>query len=261
MDFYNPKMIDRVIANSNVVINLVGPRKRVKQRDEFEYINIHIAKAIASAVKRNPNVQRFIHFSAAGATHDSASPDLATKWIGEQEVMNIVPTATILRPTTVFGRDDYFVTNMTTQKEFFYHYVVVTDDCMAKRQPIYVHDVALATLNALKLDETMGRTYELGGPHTYTYKECYEIVHNILRTPCNLLYFPKNVALRMTQVLKNWDYFSMDSILKHSLDIVVDPKARKIDELYVQPISFAQACEKLLSDIKGVNPTKENMHS
>jgi hypothetical protein len=36
-------MYDRVVKNSNVVINLVGPRLKVKKRDEMEYINIKIA--------------------------------------------------------------------------------------------------------------------------------------------------------------------------------------------------------------------------
>lgn len=54
MDFDNMEMIDRVIKNSNVVINLVGPRKNVKQRRDFERINIDIAGRIAEACARNP---------------------------------------------------------------------------------------------------------------------------------------------------------------------------------------------------------------
>lgn len=42
-DFDDPDMYDRVVKNSNVVINLVGPRLKVKDRAEFEYINIKIA--------------------------------------------------------------------------------------------------------------------------------------------------------------------------------------------------------------------------
>lgn len=52
-DFDDPDMYDRVVKNSNVVINLVGPRLSVKKRDEMEYINIKIAKRIAEACKRN----------------------------------------------------------------------------------------------------------------------------------------------------------------------------------------------------------------
>ena len=39
-------------------------------------------------------------------------------------------------------------------------------------------DVALAILNCLKMEETMGQTYDLGGPHTYTYNEIYEMFFN-----------------------------------------------------------------------------------
>ena len=42
-DFDDPDMYDRVVKNSNVVINMVGPRLKVKDRKEFEYINIKIA--------------------------------------------------------------------------------------------------------------------------------------------------------------------------------------------------------------------------
>lgn len=47
-----------------------------------------------------------------------------------------------------------------------------------KIQPVFVNDVALATLNCLKMEETIGQTYELGGPHVYTYEEIYEQFFN-----------------------------------------------------------------------------------
>jgi len=53
-NFDDEAMLDRSIANSNVVINLVGPRKGVKKLAEAEYINIDISKKIAAACARNP---------------------------------------------------------------------------------------------------------------------------------------------------------------------------------------------------------------
>ena len=44
----------------------------------------------------------------------------------------------------------------------------------SKIQPVFINDVALAVLNCLKMEETIGQTYELGGPHVYTYEEIYE---------------------------------------------------------------------------------------
>lgn len=40
-------------------------------------------------------------------------------------------------------------------------------------QPVYANDVTLAIINALKMEETIGQSYDLGGPFTYTYREIY----------------------------------------------------------------------------------------
>lgn len=39
----------------------------------------------------------------------------------------------------------------------------------AKIQPVFVSDVALAIMNALKMEESIGQSYDLGGPHVYNY--------------------------------------------------------------------------------------------
>lgn len=59
-NFEDEENIDRAIANSNVVINLIGPRKGVKKLGDAEYINIELSKKIARACARNPDVIRYI---------------------------------------------------------------------------------------------------------------------------------------------------------------------------------------------------------
>jgi NADH dehydrogenase (ubiquinone) 1 alpha subcomplex subunit 9 len=49
MDFDDLDMIDRVVKNSNVVINLVGPRKHSKFLHQHEAANIKVASRIADA--------------------------------------------------------------------------------------------------------------------------------------------------------------------------------------------------------------------
>jgi len=49
----------------------------------------------------------------------------------------------------------------------------VIEGMNAKVQPVFCNDVALAIFNSLKMEETIGQTYDLGGPHIYTYEDIY----------------------------------------------------------------------------------------
>ena len=48
-----------------------------------------------------------------------------------------------------------------------------------KVQPVFNNDVSLAIYNCLKMEETIGKSYDLGGPHTYTYEEIYNMFFDI----------------------------------------------------------------------------------
>jgi NADH dehydrogenase (ubiquinone) 1 alpha subcomplex subunit 9 len=132
MDFDDLDMIDRVVRNSNVVINLVGTRKHKKMLSEHEEANIKVASRIADACKRHEQVARLIHVSALGQSPDSPSLDLRTKHFGEMEVRDRFSQATIFRPSTVFGAEDYFVRIFYDYYRHFYNYVPVPDNCLAQ---------------------------------------------------------------------------------------------------------------------------------
>ena len=81
MNFKDQNQIDRMIKNSNVVINLTGPRPNIKKREDFEWINIEVPERIAHPCRKQ-GIHRLIHFSAAGANPDSPSLDFQTKHEG-----------------------------------------------------------------------------------------------------------------------------------------------------------------------------------
>jgi nucleoside-diphosphate-sugar epimerase len=67
-------------------------------------------------------------------------------------VKKAFPNATIFRPCPIYGNNDYFASNIQRQFYFFWNrFVLVYDDCLAKKQPIKEDDVARCVLNALKL--------------------------------------------------------------------------------------------------------------
>lgn len=263
MNFNDQRMVDRMVANSNVVINLCGPRKRVKHRKDFEDVNIKVSKNIAKACRNNPNVVRLIHFSAAGASQDSPSLDLQTKYYGEQEVLDIFPNATIFRPTQMYGYNDYLLDRFKRTVDVWYNFFPVFNDCEQLRQPIYLNDVAQCVLNALKMHETCGRTYELGGPHVFSRRELYEIMINVLNRPIALQHFNKDMAKWLARAVINWRYFSLDELVKEDLDLIVDKNARGIDQLYIKPVAFAPTAELVLGRFKAryLKSTEHNNES
>ena len=70
MNYKDQKQIEKMVMNSNVAINLLGPRSKIKKVEDFEFINIEVPERIAKACAKH-GVHRLIHFSAAGAESNS----------------------------------------------------------------------------------------------------------------------------------------------------------------------------------------------
>jgi NADH dehydrogenase len=109
----------------------------------------------------------FAYVSAIGADPQSDSRYAATKGRGEELVRAAFPTATIVRPSVLFGEDDDFI-NMFAR--------LVRDlpalpvfGAQSRFQPLWVNDAAEAIANALADPaEHGGKTYELAGPEPIT---------------------------------------------------------------------------------------------
>jgi uncharacterized protein YbjT (DUF2867 family) len=63
-------------------------------------------------------VERFVQISAIGADADSRSKYARTKALGEQAVRAAIPTATVLRPSIVFGTEDQFFNKFADMARF-----------------------------------------------------------------------------------------------------------------------------------------------
>ncbi|PKP62918.1 MAG: complex I NDUFA9 subunit family protein, partial [Alphaproteobacteria bacterium HGW-Alphaproteobacteria-9] len=118
-------------------------------------------------------VRAMVHISAIGA--DAASPTAyaKSKALGEQRVLAGFPTATILRPSIVFGPDDNFLNLFGGMIEMLPVLPVFGPE--AKLQLVYADDVAEAVATALEYPEAHGGlTYELGGPEQLSMMEIHE---------------------------------------------------------------------------------------
>ncbi|MEO1965251.1 NAD-dependent epimerase/dehydratase family protein, partial [Hyphomonas sp.] len=105
----------------------------------------------------------------------SSSDYAKTKAEAEEAVRGAVPTATILRPSVVFGPEDEFF-NKFAQMARVAPLMPAIGGGKTKMQPVYAGDVAEAIAVAVDDATTEGKTYELGGPRVYTMNEIYDFI-------------------------------------------------------------------------------------
>ena len=145
------------------------------------------------------------------------------------------PQATILRPSIVFGPNDAFF-NRFASMAMVSPFLPLIGGGMTKFQPVYVDDVADAAMAALDLPEAAGRTYELGGPTVFTFRELMELTMKVMRRKRMLVEIPFWAAKIQAAVLELLPSppLTRDQVELLKTDNVVAPGARTLAELGIE---------------------------
>ena len=258
-DFGNEKELQHVIRDQNTVVNCIGSHVYYQKESQFEEANIRVPMAIAK-VAAQKGVKRLIHISAAGADPNSQSMRLRTKWIGEQEVKEIFPNVTILRPTLMLNTIDpnpTIAAKWGMQMKMFNRMNFVIKGMNASVQPVFTNDVSLAILNCLKMEETQGQTYDLAGPHVYTYEDINEQFFNLTQIK------PYSVVVKLEDAMEYKQYPWFVSPYKKLFKQWLNPEFLTIEsqtlkassdnkgfaDLNITPISFGHKAHELIQEI------------
>ncbi|MDH3229748.1 MAG: complex I NDUFA9 subunit family protein [Alphaproteobacteria bacterium] len=181
-------LVQATVAGADAVVNLVGILYE-KGRSRFDAVHRDGAGIVARAAK-DAGAAALVHLSALGADPDSRARYAASKAAGEAAVRAAFPEAVILRPSVVFGPQDGFFNLFASLARFTPVLPVfgckrprdrdgkfdICGDGGVKFQPVYVGDVADAVMKGLGDRSCAGKTYELGGPAVYSFKEIMEMI-------------------------------------------------------------------------------------
>jgi uncharacterized protein YbjT (DUF2867 family) len=193
-----PASVAAAMRDSEAAINLVGILAESGEQT-FDAVQSRGAEAVAKAAAAVS--ARMIHVSAIGADAGSASQYARAKAAGEQAVLAAVPTATVLRPSVVFGPEDQF-TNRFAGLARISPFLPLIGGGTTRLQPVYVGDVAQAVANAVDGKTVPGATYELGGPEVLTMREIMEIILTITERKRMLLSLPFGLAKLQAMLLQ-----------------------------------------------------------
>lgn len=178
-DVHDRDALSRLVAGVDAVINLVGilhSQRGDPYGPDFARAHVDLPRAIVAAMHAH-GVTRLLHMSALGAATDAPSMYLRSKADGEAAARSepgIAPT--IFRPSVVFGPGDRFL-NLFAKLAAWSPLLPIAG-ASARFQPIYVGDVAQAFVQALDEPRTLGQTYVLAGPRTYSLRELVRLAAN-----------------------------------------------------------------------------------
>lgn len=258
-DITNPTQVAAAVEGADQVVNLVGILYE-RGRRTFQRIHVDGAANVAAAATA-AGARALVHVSALGA--DAESPALygRTKAAGEAEVRQALPGAAIIRPSVVFGPEDNFFNlfaglsrltpvlpvfgcplwpRITLFPEGGLVDIDLYGDGGTKFQPVYVGDVAEAIMRILaRPEECAGKTYELGGPTVYSFKEIMELLLREIGRKRFLAPVPFGLAKFDAWFLEFWPkpLLTRDQVSLLMRDNVVSPGADGFEDLGIDPVT------------------------
>lgn len=232
-DVADKEQVAAALKGASAVVNLTGIL--FEKGQTFEDVQAdgaaHIAKAAFSA-----GVSALVHVSAIGADAESDAHYAVTKAEGEQAVHEAFPRAVILRPSIIFGPEDGFFNKFAGMARILPALPLIGGG-RTRFQPVFVGDVARAVLAGLSRQD--GRTYELGGPTVYTFKELLQLILRETGRKRLLVFLPFGIAslkAMFLQILPN-PILTMDQVKLLKRDNVVSATAPGLGELGITPTS------------------------
>lgn len=168
----NQASVEAAAHDAHVLVNLVGILKE-SGRQRFDAVHRDGAERVAMAAARRG--ARLVHISAIGADEASASRYARSKAAAERLVLAAHPSATIIRPSIVFGPEDDFFNRFAALARMAPALPLIGGG-RTRFQPVFVGDVAEAVAQAVDDEAREATVYELGGPAVRTFKELMQFV-------------------------------------------------------------------------------------
>lgn len=235
-DITDIRDVEKVTAGAKAIINLVGILAPTS-RQNFTTAHLQGVENIIQAAHQH-QIERIIQISAIGADPNSPSDYARSKGLAEQALLSRHPSATILRPSLVYGPEDSSF-NLFAQLAKLLP-VIPVFGAETKFQPVYVGDVIAAIetcLNPKFSEATKGQIFELGGTKILSMLEMQQAINLALgKKPC-LIPMPK-LAAQMFTLLTGWlpgAPLTRDQLKLLSVDNIVSEGRSGFEALQIVP--------------------------
>lgn len=246
-DLAKPQTLEGKLKGSYGVVNLVGVMCE-QGNQNFTALHAQGAERLAKLAKA-AGVERYVHVSALGVETAVDSKYARTKLLGERATCSAVPQTTVLRPGILFGPEDDFF-NKFARMACFSPVLPLIGGGKTRFQPVYVGDVARAVAQACTGHAMAGKTYELGGPEIFTFRQLMDFVLRTTGRQCGYIEIPLRVAEWMgavAQLAPCTPPLTRDQVRLLCYDNVVGGQALNFSHLGIHPATVASVVPQYLA--------------
>lgn len=238
-DVRNRDSVAHAVRGADGVVNLVGAFK------DMEALHADGARTIAEAAAAS-GVGALVHVSAIGADPNSQSEYGRTKAAGEAAVRQAFPSATIIRPSLVFGPGDQLTNRFAAMGRFP---IIPVLKPRTRFQPIFVADLGKAIARAA-LDPAVhgGKSYEIGGPEVMSFVDLQRTIFALAGQSPEVVELPDFMGDLMSRFgFLPGAPLTRDQWLMLGRDNVAGKKSLGLEAFGIQPTPMAAVAGEWLS--------------
>ncbi len=151
-----------------------------------------LATARLLRAAEDAGVERFVFFSAIGATEFQRTRFFRAKALAEEAVTGSELATTVFAPSIVYDREDPWITLMRRLALFPVLPLIGSAD--ASYEPIWARDVGRCVVAELDRDDPGDRRYELAGPERLTYEEMGRVIAWSIDRRRRTIHIPANLV-------------------------------------------------------------------
>ena len=189
-NIFNEDKLTELISKVDVCLNLIGILYEKGKLNSFKNIHSNLPKKLAEIC--NSKKVKFVHISALGLELAKDSQYASSKINGEKSIREIMPDATIIKPSLVYSVDDNLTTkfmSLLSMLPFFPLYYGGN----TRFTPIHVSELAELIFYIIS-NEYYSKTIEAIGPEVFTFKEILQILMKCIKKKRILLPLPLTLA-------------------------------------------------------------------
>ncbi len=203
-DLADPPSFRNALRGVHTVVHLAASI-RDQPRGSIEELDGIATWRMVEAAERQ-GVERFVFFSALGASTHHRTRCLRAKALAEQAVREAGVRSIVFAPSIVYAPGDPWLTLL--ERMAWLPAMPVSGRGRAAFQPIWAEDVAACVLAALRADDAGAgaegaphRRYELAGPETLSHNDIVRTLLRSLDRRRPLLHVPTPVVSRALRLL------------------------------------------------------------